>query len=194
MKTKLIRITLLALLPLTPAAFAQTKEKAKEEAKKPAVKEVIVADAAAPGTLAAAIRDSATFSILSKALKAADLEGTLGDPKGSFTIFAPTDDAFMKLKEGTLDKLMLPENKEKLRSLLLYHVIPGQFTSSELKNGKLTTSNGEKVEIDIKGHTVQVENSNVSKADLTVKNGIMHSVDKVIVPKSLDGFAGLDDH
>lgn len=191
MKTKLMRITLLALLPLTPAAFAQTKE--KDEAKKPAVKEVIVVEAAAPGTLAASIRDAATFSILTKALKAADLEATLGDPKGSFTIFAPTDEAFMKLKEGTLDKLFLPENKEKLRSLLMFHVIPGQFTTSDLKEGKLTTANGEKLDVDIDGKTIKVENAKISKSDLVLKNGVMHSIDHVIVPKSLDGFAGLDE-
>ena len=194
MKTKLTRIALLlAVIPLTPVAMAQTKEETKKAVvrEETVVKEVKVIPAA--GTLAAVINDSVTFSILSKALKAADLEATLGDAKGSYTIFAPTDDAFMKLKEGTLDKLMLPENKEKLRSLLMYHVIPGQFISSDLKNGKITTANGEKVEIDIKAHTVQVEDSKVAKADLIVKNGVMHSVDKVIVPKSLDGFAGLDE-
>ena len=190
MKTNLTRVALLlALAPLTPIAMAQVKE--ETTTKKTIVTEVKVAPA--PGTLAATINDSATFSILAKALKAADLEATLGDPKGSFTIFAPTDDAFMKLKQGTLDKLFLPENKEKLRSLLLYHVIPGQFSSSELKNGKITTANGEKVEIDIKAHTVQVEGAKVAKADLLAKNGIMHSVGEVIVPKSLDGFAGLDE-
>ncbi|WP_052573499.1 fasciclin domain-containing protein [Haloferula sp. BvORR071] len=190
MKTNLTRIALLlALAPLTPVAIAQTTK--EETTKKTIVTEVKVAPE--PGTLAATINDSATFSILAKALKAADLEGMLGDPKGSFTVFAPTDDAFMKLKKGTLDRLLLPENKEKLRSLLLYHVLPGQFSSSELKNGKITTSNGEKVEIDIKAHTVQVEHAKVAKADLAVKNGIMHSVDEVIVPKSLDGFAKLDE-
>jgi uncharacterized surface protein with fasciclin (FAS1) repeats len=180
---------LLVLAPLTPLAMAQVKE--ETTTKKTIVTEVKVAPGA--GTLAATINDSATFSILAKALKATDLEATLGDPKGSFTIFAPTDEAFMKLKQGTLDKLFLPENKEKLRSLVLYHVIPGQFSSSELKNGKITTANGEKVEIDIKAHTVQVEGAKVAKADLLTKNGIMHSVGEVIVPKSLDGFAGLDE-
>ncbi|WP_367870714.1 fasciclin domain-containing protein [Luteolibacter sp. Populi] len=195
MKTKLTRIALLlAAIPLTPLAMAQTKEETKKAVVKEetvVVKEVTVIPA--PGTLAAVINDSVTFSILAKALKAADLEATLGDLKGSYTIFAPTDEAFMKLKEGTLDKLLLPENKEKLRSLLMYHVIPGQFISSDLKNGEITTANGEKVEIDIKGSTVEVEDSKVSKADLIVKNGVMHSVGKVIVPKSLDGFAGLDE-
>ena len=79
------------MAPLTPVAIAQTTK--EETTKKTIVTEVKVAPE--PGTLAATINDSATFSILAKALKAADLEGMLGDPKGSYTIFAPTDDAFM---------------------------------------------------------------------------------------------------
>src|SRR5438445_94237 len=91
MKTKLTRIALLlAVIPLTPVAMAQTKE----ETKKPAAKEekVVKVVKAGPeaGTLSAVINDSVTFSILAKALKAADLEATLGDTKGSYTIFAPT--------------------------------------------------------------------------------------------------------
>jgi uncharacterized surface protein with fasciclin (FAS1) repeats len=191
MKTKdLTRLALLlAIAPLAPVAMAQ-----KEEA--PAKKTTIVETktiTAEPGSIADAINDSATFSILSKALKAADLELMLGT-KGSYTIFAPTDEAFMKLKEGTLDRLFLPENKEKLRSLLLYHVIPGQFTSSDLKDGKLTTSNGEKIEVDVEIGAIKVEDTKVAKADLVLTNGVMHSVGRVFVPKSLDGFADLDEH
>jgi len=189
MKTKqLTRLALLlALAPLAPVAYAQEKETEKAvpaDAKKMEIPE--------PGSIAAALRDGATFSILTKAIKAAGLEETLGT-KGSYTVFAPTDEAFMKLPEGALDKLLLPENKEKLRSLLMYHVIPGQFTSSDLKDGEVKTANGEKVEIDVDGATVEVEDAKVAKADLVVSNGIIHSVDKVIVPKSLDGFADLDE-
>lgn len=193
MKTKLTRLALiLAIAPLTAAYAQETKT---EETKKTTTTttETTVAKVAEPGTIAAAINDGVTFSILSKALKAADLESTLGT-KGSYTIFAPTDEAFMKLKEGTLDKLLLPENKEKLRSLLLYHVIPGQFTSSDLKDGEVTTSNGEKVEIDVEaGGKIEVEDKKVAKADLVLSNGVMHSIGEVMVPKSLDGFAGLDE-
>lgn len=190
MKTKdLTRLALLiAIAPLAPVAMAQ-----KEET--PAKKTTIVETktiTAEPGSIADAINDSATFSILSKALKAADVEPMLGT-KGSYTIFAPTDEAFMKLKEGTLDKLLLPENKEKLRSLLLFHVIPGQFTSSDLKDGKITTSNGEKVDVDVEIGAIKVEDTKVAKADLVLTNGVMHSVGQVLVPKSLDGFAGLDE-
>lgn len=191
MKIKdITRISLLLTLgSMAPVAMAQDKEK---EAKKPAEEAAAKKELPEDGTIAASIRDGVTFSILNKALKAAGLEETLGT-KGSYTVFAPTDEAFGKLPEGALDKLLLPENKEKLRSLLLYHVIPGVFTSSDLKNGEVKTANGEKVEIDIKADTVEVEDSKVAKADWVANNGVIHSIDKVLVPKSLDGFAGLDD-
>jgi uncharacterized surface protein with fasciclin (FAS1) repeats len=194
MKTNLTRLALvLAIAPLASVATAQTTTKEGARKTEPAAREVRVIKVTEPGTIAAAINDGATFSILSQALKAADLEATLGT-KGSYTIFAPTDEAFMKLKEGTMDRLMLPENKEKLRSLLLYHVIPGEFTSSDLKDGKITTSNGEKVEVDVElGGLIKVEDKKVAKADLVLSNGVMHSIGEVMVPKSLDGFAGLDE-
>lgn len=186
MKTKeLTRLALLlALAPLAPIAFAQ-----EAADKKPAAEEKAASDA---GTITAAVRDSATFSILTKALKAAELDVTLGS-KGTYTVFAPTDEAFGKLPEGTLDKLLLPENKEKLRSLLMYHVVPGKFMAADLKDGDVKTANGEKVEIDVETDGVEVEDSKVSKADLVLSNGVVHSIDKVLVPKSLDGFAGLDE-
>jgi uncharacterized surface protein with fasciclin (FAS1) repeats len=191
MKTKdLTRLALLlAIAPLAPVAMAQEKETTKKTTETTVIEKKTGAE---PGTIANAINDSATFSILAKALKAADLETTLGT-KGSYTIFAPTDEAFMKLKEGTLDRLLLPENKEKLRSLLLFHVIPGQFTSSDLKDGKITTSNGEKIDVDVEIGAIKVEDTKVAKADLVLTNGVMHSVGQVLVPKSLDGFAGLDE-
>jgi uncharacterized surface protein with fasciclin (FAS1) repeats len=191
MKTKFTRLALLvAIGPLVPVAFAQEK-KETTETKQVVVEEKIVV-APEKGSIAAALADGATFSILTKALQVTGLDVTLG-AKGAFTIFAPTDEAFSKLPAGALDKLMLPENNEKLRSLLLYHVLPGNFALADLKNGEIKTMNGEKVEIDIKSDTKQVEDSKIAKADLVATNGIIHSVDKVMVPKSLDGFAGLDE-
>lgn len=185
MKTKLTRLALLlALAPLAPVAFAEDADD-----KKPAAETKADSDA---GTITAAVRDSATFSILTKALKAAELDATLGS-KGSYTVFAPTDEAFGKLPEGTLGKLLLPENKEKLRSLLMYHVVPGNFMAADLKDGEIKTANGEKVDVDVESDGVEIEDSKVSKADLVLSNGVVHSIDKVLVPKSLDGFVGLDD-
>jgi uncharacterized surface protein with fasciclin (FAS1) repeats len=184
MKTNLSSLALLlAFAALTPVAVAEEKD-----TKAPAEEEKV-----APNTITTALRDGATFSILTKALQAAELDEMLGT-KGSYTIFAPTDEAFGKLPEGALDQLLLPENKEKLRSLLLYHVIPGQFLAADLKDdAEIKTANGEKVDFDIGSDSIEVEDSKVAKADLVVGNGVIHSIDKVMVPESLDGFAKLDD-
>lgn len=145
-----------------------------------------------PGSLTDVIGDSATFSILKKALAATGLDVTLGEKTGAFTLFAPTDEAFNKLPPATLDKLMLPENKEKLRSLILYHVIPGVVLSAELKEGELKTMNGEKVKIDIDGEKVKIDDSKIFSMDVMASNGVMHTLGKVLVPETLDGFEGLD--
>lgn len=149
-------------------------------------------DGIAPGSLSATIRDSVTFSILTKALKTSGLDVTLGE-KGAFTIFAPTDEAFQKLPQGALDQLLLPENKEKLRSLLLYHVISGKMMAADLKDGDVKTMNGEKLEIDVDESEIEVGNTKIFSADVVATNGVMHSIGEVLVPESLDGFAGLDD-
>ncbi|MES2475122.1 MAG: fasciclin domain-containing protein [Verrucomicrobiota bacterium] len=145
-----------------------------------------------PGSLSDTIRDSVTFAILAQALKASELDITLGQ-KGTFTIFAPTDEAFGKLPAGTVDKLLLPENKEKLRSLLLFHVVPGKVMAADLKEGQVKTMNGEKVEIEVDASEIEVGDTKVFSADVLATNGVMHSVGEVLVPKSLDGFAGLDE-
>jgi len=144
-----------------------------------------------PGSLTAMITDSATFSTLTKALKAAELDITLGN-KGEFTVFAPTDEAFGKLPAEVLTKLMLPENKEKLRSLLLYHVVAGKVLAADLKDGDVKTMNGEKVKIDVESDKIEVDGLKVFSADVAATNGVMHSIGEVLVPKSLKGFAGLD--
>ena len=196
MKTKFTRLALLLSIgALMPVAYAQ--EKKTEESKKTDEKTVVVEEkvvvAIEKGSIASALGDSATFSILTKALQVTGLDATLGSNKGTFTIFAPTDEAFSKLPPGALDKLMLPENNEKLRSLLLYHVLPGSFAMADLKNGEIKTMNGEKIEVDIKSNTKQVEDSKIASADLVATNGVIHSIDKVMVPHSLDGFAKLDE-
>eukprot|EP00903_Cladosiphon_okamuranus_P003774 g3772.t1 len=145
------------------------------------------------GSLTTVISDSATFATLTAALKAAGLDTVLGG-NDNYTIFAPTDEAFGKLPEGTLNKLLMPANKEKLRSLLLYHVIPGKVLSSDLKDDmEVTTANGELLEIDIDGDEIKAEDAKVFSTDTMAKNGVMHSVGEVIVPESLDEFAGLED-
>jgi uncharacterized surface protein with fasciclin (FAS1) repeats len=183
MKTKHLTKTvlLISIAALNTTAFSQSEQK------KPAVEEKAVVEA---GTLTTVIADSATFSTLSAALKAADLDVTLGG-KDEFTIFAPTDEAFGKLPEGTLTKLLLPENKEKLRMLLLYHVVAGKVAAVDMIDGDVKTVNGEKVKIDVSPEKIEVNGKKVYSIDVTATNGTMHSLGEVLVPESLDGFADL---
>ena len=201
MKTnKLTRYAFIFALATTasvaPAAESTVKVKPGEEVKVAVVPadgtKVVVTPVIEKGSLTTVIQDSVTFSILSQALKATELDVTLGTKGSTYTIFAPTDEAFGKLPKGTLEKLMLPENKEKLRSLLLYHVVPGLVTSAELKDGDVTTMSGEKIKVDVDGKTIKINDSKVYSADTLATNGVMHSIGEVIVPKSLDGFAKLD--
>jgi uncharacterized surface protein with fasciclin (FAS1) repeats len=180
MKTKkqvqiLLLITMAAAVPI---AVAQTPA-----AEKPKTDEKVMK----PGTLTATIGDSVTFSTLTKALKAAELDATLG-AKGEFTIFAPTDDAFGKLPPEVLTKLMLPENKEKLRSLLLYHVVAGKVLAADLKDGDVKTMNGEKVKIDVESDKIEVDGSKVFSSDVMATNGVMHTIGEVLVPETLKEF------
>lgn len=190
MKTK--KLTQIALLvsfaAVAPITFAAETAVEKPKAAADAKVEQPVVD---PGSLTTVISDSVTFSTLKKGLVAAGLDVTLGD-KGAFTIFAPTDEAFDKLPAGTLGKLMLPENKEKLRSLLLYHVVAGQVLAADLKDGEVKTMNGEKVKIDVDGKEVEVNDSKVFSADVMANNGVMHSIGTVLIPESMKDFSPLD--
>jgi uncharacterized surface protein with fasciclin (FAS1) repeats len=185
MKTKQMThaLVLISMAAASPLAFS---ENAATEKPKMVEKATVQ-----KGSLTATIADSATFSTLSKALKAAELDITLGE-KGEYTIFAPTDEAFGKLPPQVLTKLLLPENKEKLRSLLLYHVIAGKLLAADLKDGDVKTMNGEKVKVDVESDKIELDGSKVYSADVTATNGVMHTIGTVLVPKSLEGFAGLE--
>lgn len=123
------------------------------------------------------------FSTLVAALKAADLvEALQGD--GPFTVFAPTNDAFAKLPEGTVENLLKPENKAKLQSILKYHVAPSKVKSKAIAGNKMTlgTLAGQSVSID-GTDGVKVDGANVVKADVKASNGVIHVIDTVIMPK-----------
>ena len=184
MKTKYLTraVLFISMAALIPAAFAQSDKTDKTVTEEK--------NAAQPGSLTTVIADSASFSTLTKALKATGLDATLGQ-KDEFTIFAPTDEAFGKLPAETLTKLMLPENKEKLRMLLLYHVVAGRVIAADLTSGEVKTVNGAKLKIDVSAGKVEVDGAKVFSADVIATNGVMHSLGEVLVPKSLDGFAGL---
>ena len=124
-----------------------------------------------------------SFNTLAAALEAADLIETLqGD--GPFTVFAPTDDAFASLPEGTVEKLLKPENKEKLRSILLYHVVEGRvYADQAVKAGEASTVQGDDVSIRKQGKAVRVNGATVQSADIKASNGVIHVIDRVILPQ-----------
>jgi transforming growth factor-beta-induced protein len=124
-----------------------------------------------------------SFKTLAAALQAAGLVDTLKGP-GPFTVFAPTDEAFAKLPAGTVEDLLKPENKEKLRAILLYHVVPGEVTSKEVaKLHSAKTVGGETVTIAAKDGKVMVNDATVIKVDVLASNGVIHVIDTVLLPK-----------
>lgn len=124
------------------------------------------------------------FTTLVAAVKAAGLVETLKGP-GPFTVFAPTDAAFAALPAGTVDTLLKPENKAKLVAILTYHVVPGRVMSADLAGKKLDpkTVEGQTLAINATGSSVKVNDATVTKADIVTDNGVIHVVDKVLLPK-----------
>lgn len=124
------------------------------------------------------------FNTLVAAVQAADLVETLQGP-GPFTVFAPTDAAFTKLPEGTLDILLQPENKEQLIGILTYHVVPGRVTASQVVNLQTaTTVAGTDVQITVEGGTVRINDAVITTTDIEASNGIIHVIDTVLLPPS----------
>jgi uncharacterized surface protein with fasciclin (FAS1) repeats len=123
-----------------------------------------------------------SFTTLAKALAAADLVDTLKGP-GPFTVFAPTDAAFAKLPAGALDDLLKPENKAKLRKVLMYHVVPGKvMAAGVVKMTSAKTASGAVLPIEVSGNTVMVGNARVVKTDIAASNGVIHVIDTVLLP------------
>jgi len=123
------------------------------------------------------------FSTLVAALKAADLVDVLAG-EGPFTVFAPTNAAFDKLPEGTLEELLKEENKESLVAVLLYHVVPGKAMAADVVGmDSATTVQGSDVTIAVDGETVTVDEATVVAVDIEASNGVIHVIDTVIVPK-----------
>lgn len=124
------------------------------------------------------------FKTLVAAVKAAGLVDTLKG-EGPFTVFAPTDEAFAKLPKGTVENLLKPENKPILVAILTYHVVKGKVMAADvmkLKNGsKVATVNGAKITVHNK-KGVRVNQANVIKTDIQASNGVIHVIDRVILP------------
>ncbi|MEJ2256179.1 MAG: fasciclin domain-containing protein [Woeseiaceae bacterium] len=123
------------------------------------------------------------FNTLAAALKAADLVDTLkGD--GPFTVFAPTDAAFSKLPDGTVEHLLKPENRDELVSILTYHVVPGKvYAADVVKLDSAQTVNGAEITIRAGDNGVAIDGANVIKTDVAASNGVIHVIDSVIIPR-----------
>ena len=127
--------------------------------------------------------EAGTFGTLVAAVTAAGLVDTLKS-EGPFTVFAPTDEAFAALPEGTVEMLLLPENKDKLTAILTYHVVAGKVMSTDLSNNMMAaTVEGSEVTIMTEGG-VMVDKANVVAADIEASNGVIHVIDAVILPAS----------
>ncbi|WP_170751044.1 fasciclin domain-containing protein [Ruegeria lacuscaerulensis] len=124
-----------------------------------------------------------SFETLVAAVQAAGLVETLkGD--GPFTVFAPTDEAFAALPEGTVETLLLPENKDQLVEILTYHVVPAKVMSGDIagKRAKVLTVQGDRLSVNAK-RGVKVNDAEVIQADIETSNGVIHVVDAVILPE-----------
>ena len=118
------------------------------------------------------------------ALQAADLVSTL-EGASPFTVFAPNDDAFAKLPAGTVENLLKPENKAKLQEILKYHVVSGNVMAKDVVSlTSAKTVAGTSLAIAVKGDTVMVDDAKVVKADIACSNGVLHVLDRVVLPKS----------
>lgn len=129
------------------------------------------------------VETNPSLSTLASALEAADLKSTL-EGTTPYTVFAPTDAAFEAIPAETRQQLLLPENQETLRQLLLYHVVPGQVTAQQLQAGAVETAAGESVDVQVDSATqqVRVNTANVTQPDILAENGVVHVIDQVILP------------
>jgi uncharacterized surface protein with fasciclin (FAS1) repeats len=122
-----------------------------------------------------------SFSTFTKAVEAAGLTETLSAP-GTYTVFAPTDEAFAALPAGTLEELMKPENKEKLAKILQYHVLANKVASAEIQPGEVATVEGDPVNLEVAEGKVTVNGAEVIQPDINANNGVIHVIKVVILP------------
>ncbi|MEZ5179124.1 MAG: fasciclin domain-containing protein [Acidimicrobiales bacterium] len=168
---------------------ATTAASAEETSTTVAADETTEAPATDAGTIVDIAAGNDDFSTLVAAVQAADLVDTLsGD--GPFTVFAPTNEAFAALPDGTLDTLLMPENKDQLAGILTYHVVAGKVMAADLSDGQeVETVNGEMLTVGIDGEKVTLTDAagntvNVVDTDIEASNGVIHVIDGVVLPSA----------
>ncbi|EGN75453.1 secreted/surface protein [Idiomarina sp. A28L] len=137
------------------------------------------------GTIAEIAANNGSFGTLVAALDAADLVDVLNG-EGPFTVFAPTDEAFAALPAGTVESLLEPANRDQLIAILTYHVVSGKVMSADLAGQQLNadTVEGSSLNIDATGYGVKVNDASVVTADIEADNGVIHVIDKVLIPSA----------
>lgn len=188
--TKLILSLTLAIFLMTAPFILANNNDPNKNNNKEGITEVTEEKATIVGVAAS----NADFSTLVAAVKAADLVETLNS-EGPFTVFAPTNDAFAKLPEGTVESLLKEENKGALTSVLTYHVVAGKFAAADVlkaikdNGGKfmITTVNGEKLKAYTKDGKVMLKDAKGNTAtiiltDVEASNGVIHAIDSVVMP------------
>jgi uncharacterized surface protein with fasciclin (FAS1) repeats len=136
------------------------------------------------GTIVDVASSNSSLTTLVEAVQAAGLAETLSG-EGSFTVFAPTNEAFAALPSGTLQTLLRPENRDKLRRILTYHVVTGAIESGDIQPGEVATVEGSSVQLNIANGRVTVNDATVQTADIQSSNGVIHIIDRVILPPDL---------
>ena len=150
-----------------------------------AIPMVYASGIAAAADIVETAAEAGSFQTLLTAAEAAGLVDTLKS-EGPFTVFAPTDEAFAKLPEGTVENLLKPENQDQLKAILAYHVVPGKTMSSDLAGTQVDVESveGSAIPIDATGDNVMVGDATVTQADIEADNGVIHVIDQVIQPQS----------
>lgn len=167
-----------------PAAAEETAPAEAMDSEAPSAEMEDSSDASAEGTIVEVASANDSFKTLVAAIDAADLAETLSG-EGPFTVFAPTEEAFAALPPGTVDTLLKPENKETLIKILTYHVVPAKAVSTDLESGDVNTVAGDSVKVTVESGAVTVNNANVVQADVMGSNGVIHVIDKVLLPPGL---------
>lgn len=198
MNKLILSLSVIAMIAFTSCKNSETKEKEAAEQEEAAAETETSAENVMEEqqTIVEIAVGNENFSTLVTALKAAGLVETLSS-EGPFTVFAPTNDAFGKLPEGTVPTLVKPENKEKLAGILTYHVVSGEFMAADVVNainvngGSFTipTVQGEELTATLEGESVILTDANGNKstvvmADVDASNGVIHAIDSVVMPKS----------
>ena len=194
MNKLILSLSVIAMIAFTSCKNNETKEKEAAEQEEAVVEtENVMVD---EQTIVEIAVGNENFSTLVTALTAAGLVETLSS-EGPFTVFAPTNDAFGRLPEGTVPTLVMPENKEMLSGILTYHVVSGEFMAADVVNainendGSFTipTVQGEELVATLEGESLILTDANGNKstvvlADVDASNGVIHAVSSVLMPKS----------